>query len=564
MHLLIGIKQQNLDVLEAKFWDVSNPKSPSWQQHMTREEIDELVRSKPEDLATVMSWLESGSSEHFTIDKSADSIELNCSVAEAEKLFDTEIHAFVNDNGRVILRHMGPYSMPSSVADVVDLVEGISDFLVPRRSIHSKPVEPNAKPVAVVVPQTLLKMYKVPEPKAMSKVSQGPAEFQGDASFNKDDLKAFFKQTMIPEQNVSVVVGPFDGKEPDMEASLDIQYITGVGQQQVNWYWTSDNWMYTWSNKFFKTKKVPDAVSISWGWAEDGQCSSGLDQKECNVLGIHSSRYVARVNTEFQKIGLRGVSLFVASGDSGANGREDGECNDKVLHSSFPGSSPYVTTVGATMLSEPKFELENPPPACSAQGKGVACASGGVEVAVSREKAMFTSGGGFSTYSPMPAYQKAAVTSYLQEEASNLPPSSFFNRSHRAFPDLAAMGNNFLVYMSGSWSQVGGTSASAPTVAGIIAHLNDLSYQKTGKTLGFMNQLLYQMHEEAPGAYTDVTVGDNKCTESYCSASCKGYVAAKGWDPVTGLGTPVADKMLAYVGKLLDDKTASSSVPIQV
>merc|ERR1712139_259670 len=121
------------------------------------------------------------------------------------------------------------------------------------------------------------------------------------------------------------------------------------------------------------------------------------------------------------------------------------------------------------------------------------------------------------------------------------------------------MGNNFLVYSrgpnwSGEWSLTGGTSASAPTVAGIVAHLNDLSYQKTGKALGFMNQLFYQMHEEAPGAYTDVTVGDNKCTEGGCLKKCKGYMAAQGWDPVTGLGTPVADKMMAYVEALLEKR----------
>merc|ERR1712070_258799 len=106
----------------------------------------------------------------------------------------------------------------------------------------------------------------------------------------------------------------------------------------------------------------------------------------------------------------------------------------------------------------------------------------------------------------------------------------------------------------GGWTGVGGTSASTPTVAGVSAYLNDLSYSKKGKPLGFLNPLLYKMHAEVPEAFTDVTVGDNKCTEDGCFPSCKGYKATKGWDPVTGLGTPVADKMLAYVEKLLDSK----------
>lgn len=82
-------------------------------------------------------------------------------------------------------------------------------------------------------------------------------------------------------------------------------------------------------------------VSISWGWSEEQQCgNSGIVEPECQTLGVDNQQYVTRVNTEFQKIGLRGVSLFVASGDSGANGRSDPECTDNSLHASFPASSP--------------------------------------------------------------------------------------------------------------------------------------------------------------------------------------------------------------------------------
>lgn len=59
------------------------------------------------------------------------------------------------------------------------------------------------------------------------------------------------------------------------------------------------------------------------------------------------------------------------------------------------------------------------------------------------------------------------------------------------------------------------------------------------------------MHDEMPGAFADITVGDNTCTEQGCFAACKGYYAAKGWDPVTGLGTPRVDTMLVYLERLL-------------
>jgi tripeptidyl-peptidase-1 len=291
---------------------------------------------------------------------------------------------------------------------------------------------------------------------------------------------------------------------------------------------------------------------VSWGWAEDQQCTIATD---CNTLGVDSQQYVQRVNTEFQKLGLRGISLFASSGDSGANGRSDPECTDTKLHAVFPAASPYVTSVGATMLEEAQTKLSKPPPVCSSGGAFAGqCASSGTEVAVSLTAAGFTSGGGFSAYMAQPSYQKSAVETYLQSGVT-LPPSSYFDAMGRGYPDVAAMGNNFLVYIDveGGWSPVGGTSCSSPTWAGVAARLIDVALNKTGKPLGFMNPLLYQMHTDHPQAFVDVVKGDNKCTESGCFPSCKGFEATKGWDPVSGLGAPQYDEIAQYVSLKLDE-----------
>lgn len=62
---------------------------------------------------------------------------------------------------------------------------------------------------------------------------------------------------------------------------------------------------------------------------------------------------------------------------------------------------------------------------------------------------------------------------YLSDSSITKPPSSYFNASNRGFPDVAANGNNILIYISGGWQLVGGTSASSPIIGGIIAILND-------------------------------------------------------------------------------------------
>ena len=58
------------------------------------------------------------------------------------------------------------------------------------------------------------------------------------------------------------------------------------------------------------------------------------------------------------------------------------------------------------------------------------------------------------------------------------------------------------------------------------------------------------MHASTPDTFTDITKGDNKCTEAGCASTCQGYSATKGWDAVTGLGTPNYTNMLAYIQKM--------------
>jgi tripeptidyl-peptidase-1 len=551
----IGVKQTNLDKLEEKFWAVSDPSHAEWQNFMTLEEINAMIAPTAEHKDAVKSWL--GGIQGAQIADRGDSIKVRATAKAVEQLFDTEMHIFSHDFGHDIVRAVGDVSIPTEIANAIDIVSGLTDFpMHGPRNLHRDVAATDAT-TPIVIPDSLKTMYKVPAGLKATGISQSVAEFQDDSSYNKQDLQTFFNQTDLPSDTVADIVGPYSGTYPDMEATLDTQYMMGVSEAPEMFYWTTPGWQYEWANNFYSTKTIPESVSISWGWAETGQCQSGIAETECTTLGVDAAGYVARTNTEFQKIGVRGTSLFAASGDSGANGRTDGECTGTTLHASFPGSSPYITTVGATQFSKPEYNLDITPTACTALGSGYKCASGGTEVAVSQPVAGFTSGGGFSTYTPMPAYQKSAVEGYLSSGVA-LPPSTYYNSSNRGYPDVAALGNNFAVYldMYGGWTTVGGTSASSPTFAAIAGYLNSVAVNKTGKPLGFLNPLLYKMAAAQPSAFTDIVSGDNKCTEDGCFSTCKGYECTTGWDPVTGLGTPVLTEMIKYVEAQLDAKAS--------
>jgi len=150
----------------------------------------------------------------------------------------------------------------------------------------------------------------------------------------------------------------------------------------------------------------------------------------------------------------------------------------------------------------------------------------------------FGSCGGFSnTFDAFPA-QKAAVKTYL-DSTTVLPPQSMFPAGGRAMPDVCALGEGYEVICDGMVFLFRGTSASAPTFAAMISLLNEARLQAGMSPMGYLNPFLYQH----PEAFNDVIQGTNAITK-HGNTVPYGYNVAKGWDPVTGLGTPRFSKLL--------------------
>jgi tripeptidyl-peptidase-1 len=138
-----------------------------------------------------------------------------------------------------------------------------------------------------------------------------------------------------------------------------------------------------------------------------------------------------------------------------------------------------------------------------------------------------------------------------------------YNVSGRAYPDvaaLAAFGIPLCTY--GGCSGSGGTSASAPTIAGMISLINDARLNAGLKPLGFMNTKLYALMNDASvyaECFIDVGIaklGDEWDCQTYSSCdgcqsgdgSGRGFVASKGWDAQSGFGQPKFDGWLKHFG----------------
>ncbi|WMT51204.1 MAG: hypothetical protein RE471_09525 [Ferroplasma sp.] len=227
---------------------------------------------------------------------------------------------------------------------------------------------------------------------------------------------------------------------------------------------------------------------ISISW---GQAESQMTAPELSEL-----------NSIYRQAAEENITVVAASGDQGAN---DGTSAKTV---NFPASDPYVLGVGGTTLTETSSGYTQ-----TAWGETV---NGKVEA----------SGGGFSSYFPTPYYQVA--------------PN--YTESERGVPDVSLDANpntGVLTIVDGKEYTLGGTSIATPMWAGIIATMD----QYYNRSLGLVNPIFYKISETKyyTKAFTPITSGGNY-----------GYSAGPGWNPVTGLGTPLISNLINDTGLILN------------
>lgn len=292
------------------------------------------------------------------------------------------------------------------------------------------------------------------------------------------------------------------------EANLDVQYARSITESIPLTYYSTGG-LGEWVGSGTNTNEpyvefldylldlddadLPNTLSISYG---DDEVTVPDD-------------YATTACDLFSQLGARGVSVLVAAGDSGVGG--SGDCvvdGVKEFAVSFPASCPWVTTVGGTSGQAP-------------------------------EAAWTDGGGGFSSLFGQPSYQADTVNAWLEDDTTHDAVSAYFNASGRAYPDVSAQATDFVIVVDGRAELVDGTSCATPTFASVIQLVNSDRVANGKAGLGFLNPWLYT---NASSALTDITSGSIGGCPGISGA---GFDAVTGWDPATGLGTPVFTSLLA-------------------
>ncbi|XP_057308750.1 tripeptidyl-peptidase 1-like [Hydractinia symbiolongicarpus] len=499
LQLTFALKQENVGKLEELLLKVSDPASKSYGHYLSVDDITNIVSPTKHAVDVVKTWL---SNHHVTdcdLTQNRDFLVcwMPCKTAE-ELLTGAVFYYFMHDKySKNVIRSSSQYYIPTYIAEYLDFVGGVHrfpsiNFLKTRKEKISTSIPFNSNSVHVgVYPKVLRERYNLTaedvgsHPDNAQVVAQFLEQYFAPADLS-EFMSLFVGSDFVHHTKIDKIIGPNTGRS-GIEASLDTQYIMGLGANITTWFWSTagrhenQEPFLEWILAVGNTTTVPWVHSVSYGDNEDSL----------------SPEYMKRINAEFMKAGTRGLSILFASGDDGAG------CKKNKFRPSFPVTSPYVTGVGGTGFVNP--------------------------FAAGKEFAYEISGGGFSNVFSQPSYQSAKVEKFLN--SSGVPSAQYFNKTGRAYPDIAAISRHFWIVNNRiPVPGVAGTSASTPTVAGIISMLNEHRLHNKKPTMGFLNPFLYQNAQ----ALFDVTSG---CNEG-CLSGDKGFCATTGYDPVSGNGTP--------------------------
>lgn len=521
LDLHIRLREENMDRLQQRVMEVSDPDNNDYGKHLSKAEVDALTAPTKETVDSVTRWLEANGITAGNV--RSGYMKISVTVEQANKALAADYGVYKQAaTGREVVRTTS-YSLPADVHDSIAMIQPTTLFsdlgassksgktvaLSAAKETASKASTPASCNNGVVT-QCLRDNYNIKGYTPSNTTQIGIAGFLEEVP-NLDDLSLYLQRndknlpSDIPVPIVSVNNGPTTAGGQG-EADLDVQiavpltypidrvYTSTGGRPPIVGTGDNSNEPYLeWLQYVIGLDSPPQTFSVSY---IDEETSVPAD-------------YADSVCSQFMKLGARGVSIFIAAGDHGA-GDTPTSCKGstvKKFSPLFPASCPWVTSVGGTN----HFGAD--------------------------EQSDPDGGSGFSNMFASPSYQTDAVKGYIK--ALNGKFDGLYNKTGRAYPDVAALYQTYPIYRSGSYEGYVGTSAAAPAVASIVALLNDYLVTNGKAPLGFLNPWLYKTGKQG---FRDIAKGHN----NVC-ASQSAFPAVKGWDATTGWGVPDFGKLKSLV-----------------
>ena len=562
-HMLLLLKRtpEQQAALDTLLTEQQVKGSPNYHKWLTPAQFGERFGPAPEDIARLVSWLESHGFHIDGVPAGRGAIEFSGTAGQVQEAFHTPIHKFVV-SGKAHWANASDPEIPVALGEVVGGVANLNSFFAKPTSVISPktfpvPAHSDAQPLYslgwyynALAPADYAVIYNLNALYQAGVTGSGATiAVVGRSNINVQDIKDFrrlFGLSNNPPQVIVNGANPGDlGGGEEMEAVLDNSWSGAVAPSATVKFVVS------------ASTQTADGVLLSEQYIINNNLADVMTESFGMCEADESQSYATYLSGLAQQAASQGITYLVSAGDSGSSGCDStsestasGPLSVNVL-----GSSPYTTTVGGTQFDEDAGS--GPYWSGSSQSAyyltaysyipedvwNQSCAAPGCEY-----PNIVAGGGGASEYFTKPSWQ-SGVTGIPNDGARDVPDVSLTASAAHDPYLLCIDGSCASGLSSPNFQGIGGTSASAPAFAGIMA----LVRQRTGSRQGQANAVLYKLAAAEqlsgcnasigtlPGAsciFNDVTVGNNSVPggQGYGTTNAP-YTAGTGYDRATGLGS---------------------------
>ena len=337
------VRQRNMDTLTQNLHEISDPAHVNYGNHMTMEEINK-ISSNPDAHDEIVHYLKEAGATYLYEENGGQSISFRGQIALWERVFNTEFYSLENvaDNtssdGYVIEskkyirseKYSLPKGLDAHVAHVSNTIDVPTEFLSPHRIsttqspkyTRMKEQEGGVLMYPYMTPEKINQVYNIDDNTGHPRATQAAFEGWGQ-KYSPEDLATFQKVMRLPIRPLNYSDPLHESTAAECKANgefcaegnIDYQYMTSLSFSPTIHYYREEMRFTEWITKMTYTTKVPLVISISYGSEESFYDISEMIEFDVGVI----------------KLGLRGITLIVSSGDDGAaprNARWDAsKCN---------------------------------------------------------------------------------------------------------------------------------------------------------------------------------------------------------------------------------------------
>jgi hypothetical protein len=629
MLILIHRRQQQETALSQLLAAQQDPRSPDYHKWLTPDQFGTFFGPAPRDVETVTNWLASRGFSDVKLSRGRTVIEFSGNAAQVQGAFHTSIRRYEANGGIHIANQIDP-SIPVALAPVVSGVVSMNDFgrrsmavRGPMLEVHNGQLHPlttlMARPDYSIIGPTLPSSFFGVAPYDFATIYNllplwnagldGTGQtiaIVGETDISLSDVTNFRSFLGLPANATSVLVeGADPGVQPDeLEADLDVEWSGAVAKgANINLVASAST-------------EASAGVDLSALYIVDNNLAPVMSDSygECELfLGATGNAFYSAL---WQQAAAEGITVLVASGDQGSAACDPTTIDQNLavhpMAVSGLASTPYNTAVGGTDFNQygawtqywsqtndpttkesalsyipeipwndscgsaivDAFYGDNPNTACNSGSSGATnlntiATGGGPSSCVTSDGTNATS---CKSGWPKPLWQSG--NGVPADGVRDIPDVSLFSGDSLYQSAYVVCDIDFTKQSgcdpsaaSQAFVAVGGTSASAPALAGVMAIIN----QKYGRQ-GNANYNLYRLASGSSAAsiFHDITLSGNRVACTNLSSDCEvpsgatepigrttGHDATAGYDMATGLGS-------FDIANLINDWSSVTYLPTKV